>query len=129
MYLALQSTMVGVEQTKSLILLYVTIAGLVGAVLMTATTIIGFALEDKLFGTGNTGIRGKGMLWWGALFIVCLVCECLARLKYMKFFGEKRTKREYCWYASSHAIELVFLVFTNWYLSHCCIYIISSKSS
>eukprot|EP01084_Bolivina_argentea_P004640 8812_1 len=129
-YLALQSTMVGVDVTKSLIIFYIIIATSIGT-LLAIGTIIGFAFEENIFGSSNENsfAKGKGFGWWTGLFLVYLICECAARLKYMKIFGSQRTKREYVWYAAKSAIGVTLFWFIQTFLSLIVVNVSFSNSS
>jgi len=108
-YLALQSTMVGWNVTKSLLVFYVIVAGVMGAILVIAT-ILGYVLD---FGSFNN----LSLIWWCGLFLVYLICETAARSKFRQLVGQQRTKREDLWYAVSHAIGVTLFWFAQTFIS------------
>ena len=78
-YLALQTTMVGVDVTRQLILLYVLIFGGIGTSLFVVTV-----FEELMNINLDIDDRGLMVEWWAGLLILYAVCECAARLKFIR---------------------------------------------
>merc|ERR550525_1060564 len=91
--------MVGMNVTRTLFMFYALIAAAVGALLVISTFFElwmsdGFDVNDM----------SLALEWWSGLFIVYFICECAARLKFIKKISTQRKRLEICAYAAKHAV-------------------------